>query len=145
MTVKCAVYGAYQVCLHKPNIYLKNGDPRISNVIKVNCSFVWVYFPGTTLIVKLVPVHTWHWFSFCGYHIWTDLLCTQEAGRSSYTAARHIRAPKHPVLSFCWADEGMVVGAVWSIVATQEGNVVSPGEKQANEKNILFVWFIIHV
>lgn len=119
------------------NLYLKNGNPCISNVIKVNSSFVRVYFPSPTLIVKLVPVYTWHWFIHSrSRYFWTGLLGTQEAGCPSYAAARHIGAPKHPVLSFRWADEGVVIGAIWPIVATQEGNVVSPGEEEGEWENI---------
>lgn len=113
------------------NIYLKNGNPCISNVVKVNSSFVWVYFPSTTLIVKLVPVYTWHWFIYSRSRIWTGLVSTQEAESPSHTAARHIRAPKHSILSLCWADEGVVISAIWPIVATQEGNVISPGDEES--------------
>lgn len=90
---------------------------------------MWVYLPSPTLIVKLVPVHTWHRLVDSRCRVWTGLLSAQEAGIAGNTAARHVGAPQHPVLSLGGADEGVVIGAVWPIVATQEGNVVSPGEK----------------
>lgn len=86
-----------------------------------------VYLPSPTLIVKLVPVHTRHRLVHSRRRVWTGLLGAQEAGIAGNAAARHVGAPQHPVLSLGGADEGVVIGAVWPIVATQEGNVVSPG------------------
>lgn len=112
------------------SLYLKNGDPCISNVIKVNRPFVWVYFASPTLIIKLVPVHTRRWFLCSRYGLWMGLVGTQETGGSSDAPARHIRAAEHPVFPLCRANKGVVVGAVWPIVATQEGNVISPDKER---------------
>lgn len=87
---------------------------------------MWVYFPGPTLIVILIPVHAWTRLFLSQSSIWTILLSTKEAWSPAHTAARNIGASKHPVVSLRWADEGMIVGAVRSIVTTQEGNIVSP-------------------
>lgn len=88
---------------------------------------MWVYFPSPTLIIKLVPVHTRYWFIYSRHHLWTGLVGTQETGSTSYTSARHVRAPKHPIFPLRRANKGVVIGAIWPIVATQEGNIISPG------------------
>lgn len=112
--------------------YLKNGNPCISNIVKVNSSFVWVYFPGQTLVVILVPVHTWPRIVSSESLLCPGLLRTQEAVSPAHTAARNIRTSKHPVLSVHWADERVVISAILLIVATQEGDVISPGEEEKN-------------
>lgn len=75
------------------------------------------------------------------------LLSSQDAGNPRYTSARHIRAPKHPVFSLRRADEGVVIGAIWPIVATQEGNVISPGEEgeKVNEKSVDILLHLLHM
>lgn len=114
---------------------LKDGDPGVSDVVKVDGSFVWVDFAGPALIVKLVPVHARHRLLVPRRSVGTGLLCAQEAVSACDTAAGHIGAPQHPVLPLSGADEGVVVGAVRSVVATQEGDVVFPGEIRARIVN----------
>lgn len=126
--------------------YLKNGDPCIANVIKVDSSFVWVYLPSPTLIVELVPVHARRRFIYAGPQLRTGFLCAQEAGGSSYTPARHVGASQHPVLSLRRADERMVIRAIGPVVAAQEGNVILPaGEgRQVDEKYLCCLYSYLH-
>lgn len=128
-----------QECLHlgprgslRKSVNLKDGDPGVSDVVEVNGSFVWVDLAGSTLIVKLVPVHTRHRLLVPRRPVGSGLLGAQEAGSAGDAAAGHVRAPQHPVLPLGGADEGMVVGAVWSVVAAQEGDVVFPGGKRSH-------------
>lgn len=107
-------------------VYLEDGNPCISNVIEVDGSFVWVYFPGTTLIIILVPVHTWHWLIYPESRLWSRILSPKQAVTPAHAAARHVRATEHSVLSFGGADEGVVIWAILSVVASQERQVVFP-------------------
>lgn len=136
-THKEQVAAVIRECLHlrpqgslRKSVNLKDGDPGISNVVEVNGSFVWVDLTSPTLIVKLVPVHARHRLLMPRGSAWTGLLGAQEAGSAGDAAAGHVRAPQHPVLPLSGADEGVVVGAVWSVVAAQEGDVVFPGESR---------------
>lgn len=126
-----------KLCSFPQTLHLKNGDPRISNVIKVNSPFVWVYFSCPTLVIKLVPVHTRHWFICRSGGLRTGLVGTQEAGSPGDASARHVRAAQHPVLPLRRANEGVVVGAIRPIVAAQEGDVVSP-EKEREQSHFHF-------
>lgn len=108
----------------KPQLYLKNSNPCITNVVKVNSSFVWVQFPCSTLIIILKPVDTRS--RLVRSDLWTGLLGGQGAVIASHAATRHIGAPQHAVFPVGRADKGMVIGDIGSIVAAQEGNVVFP-------------------
>lgn len=112
------------------SVNLKYGDPGVSDVVEINGSFVWVDLTGPALIVKLVPVHARHRLLVPRRSVRTGFLGAQETGSACDAAAGHVRAPQHPVLPLGGADEGVVVGAVGSVVAAQEGDVVFSGESK---------------
>lgn len=81
---------------------------------------MWVHFARAALVVIPVPVDTRRRFVYFESHLRTGLLGVQEAGSPADAAARHVGASEHSVLSLHRADEGVVVGAIWLVVASQE-------------------------
>lgn len=108
--------------------YLKNSNPGISNIIKIDGPVVRVHVAGHAHVVVLVPVDAGIPAGLGAGQAGAVGIHAQGALHLGLLPAGNVGAPLHPVLPVRGADEGVLLRLVQPVVGVQEGQVVRPGE-----------------
>lgn len=126
--------------LNKPcGAYLKNYDPSIDNVVKVDGIFVGISISCMASSVILVPVdaQTHCFTSTTAVSQWLRtqaqslsvecILLVQAACASSFTPCRYIRTWHDAIIRWQGADEGAFIILLWLVVWRRQGHTWRAG------------------
>lgn len=135
--------------LNKPcGAYLKNYDPSIDNVVKVDGIFVGVSISCVASSVVLVPVdaQTQRFASTTAVSQWLRtqaqslsvecILLVQAACASSFTPCRYIRTWHDAIIRCQGADEGAFIILLWLVVWRRQDHTWGAGGYGQSKKHI---------